>query len=206
MENKINYLFSSVDKKNGFTEKQALCLKNDIKNNSTITFITSDFNSYEKNDEFINMILVFFKKIDIEFKKIYTIDNRTNIPSLKTIIADSDVIYITGGNPQRQIENINKFNLKKLLNNYNKIIIGVSAGAINQANKITYWDNEIITYEGLNLVNIHIYPHLDINNIDNLKEILLVSKYQRIYALPDNSFIRIQNDNIEIYGDYYVLG
>ena len=77
---------------------------------------------------------------------------------------------------------------------------------MEQANKITYWDNEIITYEGLNLVNIHIYPHLDINNIDNLKEILLVSKYQRIYALPDNSFIRIQNDNIEIYGDYYVLG
>ena len=68
------------------------------------------------------MILVFFKKIDIEFKKIYTIDNRTNISSLKTIMADSDVIYITGGNPQRQIENINKFNLKKLLNNYNKII------------------------------------------------------------------------------------
>ena len=206
MKNKINYLFSSVDKKNGFTEKQALCLKNDIKNNSTITFITSDFNSYEKNDEFINMILVFFKKIDIEFKKIYTIDNRTNISSLKTIIADSDVIYITGGNPQRQIENINKFNLKKLLNNHNKIIIGVSAGAINQANKITYWDNEIKTYKGLNLVNIHIYPHLDINNIDNLKEILLVSKYQKIYALPDNSFIRIQNDNIETYGDYYVLG
>ena len=85
-------------------------------------------------------------------------------------------------------------------------IQAVGAGAINQANKITYWDNEIITYEGLNLVNIHIYPHLDINNIDNLKEILLVSKYQRIYALPDNSFIRIQNDNIEIYGDYYVLG
>ena len=44
------------------------------------------------------------------------------------------------------------------------------------------------------------------NNIDYLKEIMKLSKYQKIYSLPNDSFIRIENKEIEFIGDYYILG
>ena len=46
----INYLFSGIDKVNGFTKEQATSLKKDIKDNSIITFIASDFDNIEKTD------------------------------------------------------------------------------------------------------------------------------------------------------------
>ena len=42
----INYLFSSVDKKNGFNSLQKEYLKKDIENNLSIFFISSYFDNY----------------------------------------------------------------------------------------------------------------------------------------------------------------
>ena len=45
----INYLFSSIDKENGFTEEQSKFLKYDIPSDSNITFIASVFDNFEEN-------------------------------------------------------------------------------------------------------------------------------------------------------------
>ena len=54
--------------------------------------------------------------------------------------------------------------LKSFLKNYNGVVIGTSGGSMNQSKNITYLDenNNIIEYEGLGLVNLQIYPHLNI--------------------------------------------
>lgn len=44
----INYLMSGIDKENGFTSEQVNSLKKDIKDNSVITFIASNFDNIEK--------------------------------------------------------------------------------------------------------------------------------------------------------------
>lgn len=66
----INYLFSRVNTDIGFTKEQSAHLKEDIKQNSIITFITSDFSNYDGNDNLVGKTIKCFKNINIEFKKV----------------------------------------------------------------------------------------------------------------------------------------
>ena len=89
------------------------------------------------------------------------------------------------------------------------IIIGVSAGSMNQITNVIYKDeidnNILIKYKGLGFFNTNIYPHVDINNKEYLQEIFEVSKYGKILCLPNSSFIRIENNKVDIIGEYYYI-
>lgn len=204
----INYLFSHVNADIGFTKEQSAHLKEDIKQNSIITFVTSDFSNYDGNDNLVGKTIKCFKNINIEFKNYYVIDNRIDRSNIKEIINNSDIIYLLGGNPRQQMKNIEQYNLITSLKNFKGLIIGVSAGAMNQAKKVKYLDenNKLVEYDGIGLAEPLIYPHLNIDSLDNLKEILNVSKYIKIYCLPNESFIKIKNNKMIIEGLYYVLG
>ncbi len=203
----INYLFSNIDLEVGFTKKQASYLKNDIKDDSKIVFVASDFDNYERNDKFVKKILKCFEKINIRFTNYYMIDNRVNKKQAKHLIRETDVLYFMGGNPKSQMENINRYSLKKIFNDYNGIMISVSAGAMNQAKKVVYLDgSKRISYVGIGKIDLLVYPHLNINSIENLQEILTVSKYTKIYSLTNDSFIRIDGKDMIIDGIYYILG
>lgn len=58
----INYLFSWLDKEKGFTQAQSKYLKEDIVNNSNITFIASLFDNYERNDKQVSIYKKNLKK------------------------------------------------------------------------------------------------------------------------------------------------
>ena len=59
----INYLMSGIDKENGFTSEQVNSLKKDIKDNSVITFIASNFDNIEKTDKHKNLLVDAFNKV-----------------------------------------------------------------------------------------------------------------------------------------------
>ena len=207
---KINYLFSGVDKESGFNDKQSQYLKKDVKNNSKITFIASLFDDYERSDFHSAKILQCFEKIGINFKAYYVIDNRKTKEDMKDYINNSDVVYLMGGSPFLQMESIKKYDLVDILKNRSGITIGVSAGSMNQANSVIYkddfMDNKILEYEGIGITDITIYPHLDFANNDYMEELFEVSKYREIVALPNESFIRIEDGKVNYIGDYYVVG
>lgn len=60
-----------------------------------------------------------------------------------------------------------------------KIIIGVSAGSMNQSNRVMYkddFDNFIMKdYKGLGIVNINIFPHYQSTMLEEAKEISNIS-------------------------------
>lgn len=59
----INYLFSGIDRINGFTEVQTNYLIKDVKCNSIITFISSMPTDYERNDKQLSQYReMFYKK------------------------------------------------------------------------------------------------------------------------------------------------
>ena len=78
----INYLFSWLDKEKGFTEEQSKFLKEDIVNNSNITFIASLFEENSKNDFHVSNFIKTFNKIGITFNNI----NKALINALTYII------------------------------------------------------------------------------------------------------------------------
>lgn len=91
---KINYLFSRVDRVNGFNDNQKKYLKEDMNNNMSITFIASLFDEYDMNDAQVKEIVKIFNDIDIIFSNVYLIDNRINKENMDRYIKDSSYIYI----------------------------------------------------------------------------------------------------------------
>jgi len=206
---RINYLFSDISKEQGFNEIQREYLKKDIKNNDTIVFIATTFDDYEKNDLYYNNLIKHFKNIDITFNKAYLIDNRVDKDLAKDYILKSNIIFLMGGDTKKQIDSVKEYDLFEILKSKEGIILGVSAGSMNQSSRVVYkndYNNYVIEdYEGLGYIDINIYPHLDFNNIDYLKEVFEVSNYTKTVALPNDSFIRIENNNIDFVGEYYTI-
>lgn len=199
------YLISAIDKIEGFKGNIINYLKSDIKENSTIAVIASSFDDYEKNDIYYSKTLKFFENIDIFFSNHNLIDSRIDVNIANELVLNSDIVFIMGGNPKNEMDSIKQYDLIDSLNKRKGITIGVSAGAINMASNVIYKDSKILKYEGIGLTDINIYPHLDFDNLEFLKEIFEVSKYKKIVALPNESFIRIKDNEIEYVGDCYFL-
>lgn len=199
----INYLFSRINKETGFTKKEKKYMQKDIKENSIITFISAYTKEKEKQKESIENKIKCFKQIGINFKKKYTIDEETNKKDALKYIKESNIIFLLGGAPHIQMQIINKNELQQELRKV-PLIIGVSAGAMNQTKRVIYIDkfeeNKLYDYEGLNYFETSIYPHYSQDLIEEIKE---VSQKQPIIAIPDGSFIRIENDKVEYIGKKY---
>ena len=206
---KIEYLLSGFDKNVGFTGEVVSLFQQDIKDNSTITFIASSFDNYEKTDKHYNNLIKFFKDININFKNVYLIDNRITKDAAQKYILESDVVFLMGGDPEKEMMSIKEYDLVDILRERGGLTIGVSAGSMNMSSYVCYLDEEkgidILEYDGIGLTNLYIYPHLDLTNIDYIKEIFDVSKKKDLILLPDNSFIRIENGQEKIYGEHYYL-
>ena len=197
---KINYLFSGLDKENGFNDMQSECLIKNIKDNSVITYIASDFDDIVKSKKYSSAMMRFFETIGIKFKKVNLVDSSVSINDAKEMLNSSNIVFLMGGSPYLQMKGINKYGLKDKIKTID-LVIGVSAGSMNQSKRVVYededFDMKLYDYEGLGLVDFNIYPHLDFNNIELLKESFRISEIIPIICLPDDSFIRVIDSKIE---------
>lgn len=202
----INYLMSGIDKENGFTSEQVNSLKKDIKDNSVITFIASNFDNIEKTVKNKNLLVEAFNKVGINFKCEYVVDKRVTKEEAKELLNKSNIVFLMGGDTYKEMQSINEYKIKDDITSRD-LIIGVSAGSLNQSKNVIYLDEyqdyKLVKYEGLGLVEFNIYPHLDLKNEEFLKEIFTVSNDRPLIALPNESFIRCENDKIEYHGNYY---
>lgn len=80
---------------------------------------------------------------------------------------------------------------------------------MNQSKRVMYKDDfenfKMKDYEGLGLVKINIFPHVDLNNSSIMNEVTEISKYMELILLPNDSFIRVYNNNIKFFGNYYLI-
>lgn len=195
----IKYLFSNVDKVNGFNEQQIKYLSIDLKTCKSILFVPGDYDK-EKYIIYKDKIINWLKSIEVSFSECY-------LTGLDDELKSYDVIFLMGGNPINQIEIINKINLKNIINKA-KVVIGVSAGAINLSKEAIYFNDyseKVEMYDGIGLTDINVYPHFDITNEYFVKEVKMVSRLKSLIALPNNSFIKIDDKQIEFIGDSFKI-
>lgn len=201
---KVSFLTSGFP--NGFTEDFIKCIKDYYYNKGVIIFIASDFGQHSKTDKYIDIFLNMFESKGILFRESYVIDDRVTSKEAIHYIEKSDIVWILGGDTLKQIRNIKEYNLIPVLQNRKGITIGMSAGSINMAKKVVISkdvnDNipELSIYSGIGLVDINVEPHLDSASEDHMKEIYEASHHSIIYGIYDNSFIKIVDECIEVYG------
>lgn len=208
----ITYIFSSFDKDIRFNEV-ANYFKNDMTRYKNIVFIPTNFESMEKVSGYANIDVSWFKEIGINLNGITVLNDTMTKEEMFRSIENADIIFLMGGDTLKQNDFLMKNDLKPIIKTFKKVVIGISAGAINLSNiSLCSKDEEdgvekTITYEGIGRINYTIEPHFDIDNKILLQnELYPLSEKMTIYGLPNNTGVRIIDSNFEIlYGDFYKI-
>ena len=162
-----------IVKEIGDTNKLVTQIKKYLKDNKSILFIASSKNDFEKIDIYSNLLFESLKLSGIAFKEYNVLDGRTT-DRAKEFVDKANLIFLSGGNTFLQSEFFKEINLKALLENYNGIVVGQSAGSINMAKDVfnspeQSENSDPIYFEGLNLTKIQILPHYLIINKASIK-------------------------------------
>ena len=205
-----------IVKEIGDTNKFVTQIKKYLKDNKSILFIASSKNDFEKIDIYSNLLFESLKLSGIAFKEYNVLDGRTT-DRAKEFVDKANLIFLSGGNTFLQSEFFKEINLKALLENYNGIVVGQSAGSINMAKDVfnspeQSENSDPIYFEGLGLTKMNIEPHWKTDtsafNEDEKYQrnyILEESEKRAIYGLCDGSYILIDNDEVKKYGETYLI-
>jgi dipeptidase E len=120
-------------------------------------------------------------------------------------MADSNLIYLTGGVASVLVERLKNLGVDRLLSGYDGVIIGRSAGALALCQKcvITCRSNsEAKIINGLGLANLTLKVHYKPGTDPVLEQL---SKLEKIYAVPMGSALVYENGNWSSIGDVYLF-
>ena len=120
-------------------------------------------------------------------------------------VASATLIYLTGGLVNALVERLRKMSVDSLLRDYDGVIVGRSAGALSLCKKcvITCRNNqEARLIEGLGLVNLILKAHYRPQKDSMLQ---LLSKEQKIYAVPSRSAIVYEDGVCSFIGKAYLF-
>jgi peptidase E len=129
----------------------------------------------------------------------------------KEKVRNSDIIFFTGGLPDKMMERLEEFHLVNEIENFKGIIIGSSAGAMIQISEYHITpDKDYNTFsynKGLNLIkdfNIEVhYEETDIQKHYINK--VLDEKIDTVYAIKDTGGIIIDNEKVTLLGDTQIF-
>jgi peptidase E len=124
---------------------------------------------------------------------------------IKQKIASSNLIYLTGGYVNALVERLRKRCVDGLLRDYTGVIVGRSAGALALCKKcvITRRSNQKIhLVKGLGLANLSLKAHY---NPKKDPALLLLSRGEKIYAVPSRSAIVYENGVCSLIGEAYLF-
>ena len=206
---KTVYLFSNFDNNTGFPKEIGDCIKKDLLVYESLVFISSSPLGYDASDFYSNVNKNWFSTIGINFRKCYLLDNRIERNRSIDLLKNASCIFLMGGRTREQIKYVNENNFMKPLQNYNGVIMGISAGAINLSiNSLSFGRSEneetTIMYNGIGITEKIIFPHFDINGEEN-NEIKEYSKDHCIYGLCDYSAIIEKGNDTKLIGEIYKI-
>lgn len=191
-ENVINFIKSNT------LEKRNIC------------FVGADFEDYFLTDKLTNKLTNIFLESGLTFNNIYLIDKRIKKNEMINYIESSDVVFLLGGDTLKQIKYVKNYGLTKYIKK-SKVIIGISAGAINMAKRVVLAKDvdddipELSIYNGIGISDINIEPHCDFENKEHFNDLVEASFVNEIILLTDNAYVIIDDNNYKYYGKYCIL-
>lgn len=183
-------------------------------------FIASAPDDITGTEAFAQEVKKTLERSDIVFEEYKILDSR-NEKDAEALVADSEFIILAGGHVPTQNQFFQKTGLCKLMEKYEGVVMGISAGTMNSAD-IVYaqpeLDGESVdeTYQkflaGLNLTKCLILPHyqytknLMLDGKRLFEDITYSDSYGReFYALPDGSYLYAKDGAEKICGEAYLI-
>ncbi len=205
-----------IDKSNTFRDN----LTKSLKKCDNFLFICNNPKYHESHLKSANMIFEALKEAGLPFKNCDVLDGE-NYNQAESLVKNADLIFLAGGKLKCQLKFFKKIGLKELLLESNAVVLGVSAGAMNLGEiGYNYPENrrEVIFNKkylsGLGFYDFVIIPHFveESGNLYCPKNVNLLKKYylpdsqnQTFYALPNGSYILVDDKECRLYGEVYKI-
>ena len=182
-------------------------------------FICSDPDSPDLTDRFGQEMADAFEEAGIPFKEFTTLDRR-NDEDAQALIWESDLIILAGGHVPTQNAYFQEISLAVLLENYQGVLMGISAGTMNCADTVYVQPEEEGESDpdfprfapGLGLTDTNVLPHyqqVKDNLLDGLRlfeDITYADSMGNCFlAMVDGSYIYNDGEGELLFGEAYTL-
>lgn len=217
----VNILFSSYN----FNEKWAKdSIEKYIKCDDKVLVIPFSFgenisndmdwqDAYSKgNGKYYNTIVLPFLSCGTREENIEWVNYfKDTDENAKDKIRSSDILFFTGGLPDKMMHRLKEFDLISEVENFVGVIIGVSAGAMIQISDYHITpdkDYDVFSYnKGLNLIrDFDIEVHYEETEIEkSYINKVLNERVDTVYAIKDTGGIIVDNNAITLLGDTQIF-
>lgn len=159
----ICYLCSGFGMEDCFVNKFGELLSKDLKSTRSMVAIPCS-----DDEELISGHLEFFKdqleRAGIYFESILAVNEKMSGEEICENIKNADMLYLMGGCPFEQKKLIDDKCIGNAIKSFDKVILGISAGAMNMSEyiiEVTYGESGDVTRveKGLGMVDFSIFPH-----------------------------------------------
>ena len=200
---------------NGFVDRLTAVLPP----NPKCLFVCSDPDSPELTDSFGQNIADAFAEAGMEFKEFATLDRR-NDENAQALIWESDLVILSGGHVPTQNAYFLEIGLSALLENYQGVLMGISAGTMNCAWEVYMQpeeegesDPEFARFApGLGLTDTNILPHYQqvkdytLDGLRLFEDVTYADSVGRCFlALVDGSYIYNDGEGELLFGEAYTI-
>jgi len=181
-------------------------------------FICSHPDSAYLTDKYAGDMDEAFSGAGMPFASLTVLDSR-NDEHAAELIAQSNLIILAGGHVPTQNEYFNRIGLRQLLEGYQGVLMGISAGSMNAADMVYAQpeaEGESINpnyqrwLQGLGLTDVNILPHYQMirdRELDGkrlFEDITYADSYgHAFYALVDGSYLYIEDGKKQLLGEVY---
>lgn len=182
-------------------------------------FICSDPDSYGMTDGFGRDMYMAFREAGMEFSDFAVLDGR-NAEDAQMLIWQSDLIIMAGGHVPTQNAFFQEIDLRTKIQNYQGVVMGISAGTMNCADRVYVQPEEpgesVPEFqrfvEGLGLTCVNVLPHyqqVKDNMLDGMRLFEDVtyadSMGECFLALVDGSYILVEDGISTLFGEAYCI-
>ena len=181
-------------------------------------YICSSPDRHDLNCRFGADVFLAFAEAGIPFSSYGVLDNETAWDA-EALIAGSDLIVLAGGHVPTQNAFFQEIGLPELLEGYEGVIMGVSAGSMNLAKTVYVQPEEPgeaidPDYQrfapGLGLTDVNVCPHYQkvkdamLDGMRLFEDITFGdSQNHCFFALPDGSYIYQDEETLQLCGEAY---
>ena len=204
-----------VNPENGFSDNLRRCLPEKIR----CLFITSAPDDYTFTDRVAWEMRTCFAEEGFYIPELAILDRR-NQQDAQMLIWKSDFIILSGGHVPTQNAFFQDIGLRELLKDYQGVVLGISAGTMNAADRVYVQPEEagesvpefVRFLPGLGITGINVLPHYQ-----QVKDYMLDGRrlYEDItfddsygecfFVFVDGTYLLIEDGCTTLYGEAYCL-
>lgn len=205
----------TLNPENHFVEE----LKKNLPPHINGLFICSDPDNYERTDRFSASVKDSFENAGFSFVQFEILDRRTEKRAAE-LVSEANFIILAGGHVPTQNRFFAELGLRALLQNWDGVLMGISAGTMNSA-EVVYAHPELEGetapdyrkfLSGLGLTKTMVLPHYQMIKNDVLDGLRVFediaypdSAGRRFYALVDGSYLFGKDGTEELRGEAYLI-